>query len=122
MINDPMLTVWLRLICVLLVFFVLSVAIVSQPMRSKRINTDRVLYQSAKFVFLGAALPLYMYTKFFSILGAIGFWCALLGTACLSRQGHIRRCFYVLFGVYVVMLLIGIFGEIVMGLISMAHA
>ena len=122
MIKNPVLTVWLRLICVLLVFFVLSVAIVSQPIRSKIINTERVLYQSAKFVLLGPALPLYKYTKFFSILGAIGFWCALLGTACLSRQGHIRRCFYVLFGVYVVMLLIGIFGEIVMELISMAHA
>ena len=122
MIKNPILTVWLRLICVLIVFFILSVAMGSQPIRSKRINTERVLYQSAKFVLLGPALPLYKHTKFFSILGAIGFWCALLGTACLSRQGHIRRWFYVLFGVYVVMLLIGIFGEIVMGLISMAHA
>lgn len=122
MIKNPVLTVWLRLICVLLVFFVLSVVIGSQPIRSKTINTERVLHQSAKFVLLGPALPLFIYNKFFSILGAIGFWCALLGTACLSRQGHIRRWFYVLLGVYVVMTFIGIFREIVMGLISMAHA
>lgn len=122
MIKDPILTVWLRPICVLLVFFILSVAMGSQPIRSKTVNTGRVLNQSAKFVLLGPALPLFMYNKFFGILGAIGFWCALLGTACWSRQGRIRRWFYVLFGVYIVMTLIGMLGEIAMGLISMAHA
>ena len=122
MIKDPMLTVWLRLICLLLVFFMLGVAIWSQPIRSQTIDTKRVLYQSAKFVLLGPALPQFKYNKFKCILGAIGFWCAFLGTACLSRHGHIRRWFYVLFGVYVVMTTVFILREFVLGLIAMAGA
>ena len=121
MIKDPILTAWLRLICVLLVFFILNVAMLSEPIRSKTVNIERVLNQSAKLVLLGPALP-FMRNKFFGILGAIGFWCALLGTGCKSRQRRIRRWFYVLFAVYIVMTSIGMLGEIAMGLISMAHA
>lgn len=115
-------TVWLRLFCVLLIFFILSVTMGSRPIRSKTVNTGRVLKQSARFVLIGPALPLFTYNKTSGILGAIGFWCVLLGTACKSRQRRIRRWFYVLFAVYIVMTSIGMLGEIAMGLISMAHA
>ena len=121
-IKNPLLTVWLRLLCVLLVFFLLGMTMGSQPIRSQAINTGRVLKQSAGFVFIGPCLPLYTFNKTIGILGAIGFWCALLVTACRSRERRIRRWFYVLFTVYIVMTSIGILGEIAMGLISMAHA
>ena len=122
MIKDPILTVWLRLICVLLVFFILNVTMWSQPIRSKTINTGRVLKQSAELVFLGPALPLIMFNESFSILSAIGFWGALFGTACWSGQRRIRRWFYVLLGLYIVMTSIEMLRRIAMGLIAMAHA
>ena len=106
----------------LLIFFILSVALGSQPIRSQTVNTGRVLKQSAQFVFIGHALPLFTHNNTIGILGAIGFWCALLVTAWRSRQRRIRRWFYVLFTVYIVMTSIGMLGEIAMGLISMAHA
>ena len=111
MVKDPKLTVWLRLFFVLLVFFVLSVVLVTQTIRGNAIYIEKILYLSAKLIFLGPALVLFRHNELLATLGVIGFWGALVGTACLSRKGHIRRWFYVLLGVYAVMTSIGIFGE-----------
>ena len=106
----------------LLVFFILGVTMGSQPIRSQTVNTGLVLNQSIRFVFIGPALPLYTFNKAVGISGAVVFWCALLGTAFMSKERRIRRWFYMLFGIYIAMTFIGMFGELAMGLISMAHA
>ena len=122
MIKDPVLTVWLRLLCVLLIFFMVLVAMGSTPIRSRTITIGGVLKCSAVAVVTGPALPLFWHGKALGALGTILFWCALLGTAFRSRQRLGRRVFYVLLGVYIVMTSIGILGEVAMGLIAMAHA
>jgi hypothetical protein len=122
MIKDPVLTVWLRLLCVLLIFFMVLVAMGSVPIRSRSVDIRRVLERSAVAVVTGPALPLFWYGKAVGALGTILYWCVLLATAFQSRQRSARRVFYVLLGVYIVMTSIGILGEIAMGLIAMAHA
>jgi len=83
---------------------------------------NMVLVRSLEFVVIGPFLPLFWHAKYLSILLSIGFWCALLGTACGSRRDRVRRWFYVLFGVYIVLTFFGMVGEIAMGIIAMAHA
>ena len=122
MIKSPVLTVWLRLICASLIFFMLWVTMGSRPIRSPTVNVGRVLADSANPVFIGPVLPLLIAGKSVGTLGGILFWIALLGTAFWSRHRRIRRCFYVLFGVYIVMSFLGMAEALVMGLIAMAHA
>lgn len=122
MIKSPVLTVWLRLICASLIFFMLWVAMGSQPIRSPTVDIGRVLERSVVLVVKGPVLPLFWRGESLGTLGAIFFWCVLLGTAFWSRHRRTRRWFYVLFGVYIVMSFIGMIGEVAMGLIAMAHA
>lgn len=122
MIKNPVLTVWLRLICTLMIFFVFWVAMGSQPIRSSRVNMGRVLERSLTSVVKGPVLPFFLGGKIIGIPAAICFWTALMGTACLSRDKHIRRVFYVLFVMLIVMTLFGMVGEIAMGLVAMSHA
>ncbi len=122
MIKSPVLTVWLRLICALLIFFMLWVTMGSRPIRSPTVDIGRVLERSVVLVVKGPALPLFWRGKSLGTPGAILFWCALLGTAFWSRHRRTRRWFYVLLGVYIVMSSIGIIGQVAMELIAMAHA
>ncbi len=122
MIKNPVYTVWLRLVSTLLIFFMLGVAMGSTPIRSMTVNTIRVLGQSAAFVVKGPALLFFHISDILGVIVTSGFWLAILGTACGSREGRTRRWFYVLYGVFVVMTIFGMAGEIVMGLISMSHA
>jgi hypothetical protein len=122
MVKDPALTVWLRLISALLVFFMLWVAMGSRPIRSPEVDIGWVLERSAVLVVQGPSLPLFWRGKALGVIATIGFWCALLGTACGSRRNRTRRLFYVLYGVFIVMTVIGMVGELARGLIAMAHA
>jgi ribose/xylose/arabinose/galactoside ABC-type transport system permease subunit len=89
MIKDPRLTVWLRLACVLFVFFVLNVALASQPIRSQTINIGNVLIQSSEMVLLGPALPVFMFTQSFGIL--IGFGMDLIAMAMQDNERTNRK-------------------------------
>jgi D-alanyl-lipoteichoic acid acyltransferase DltB (MBOAT superfamily) len=122
MIKNPVLTVWLRLICALLVFFMFWVTMGSVPGRSRTVDIGRVLEHSVVLVLKGPVFPLFLRGNSLGIPAALLFWCALLGTACGSRKDRTRRWFYALFGVYVVMTSLGILGAIARGLMAMAHA
>ncbi|MDM8541977.1 hypothetical protein QUF90_12900 [Desulfococcaceae bacterium HSG9] len=123
MIKNPIITVWLRLCCVLILLFILAVAIQSSQGGRNPVNIERILSQSLLFVVNGHTL---LFSNWFGdIFGAVwsvGFWCALLGTAIQSSRDKVRRWFYQLFIFYIVMSLIGMSGAIVMGLIAAAHA
>ena len=55
MIKNPVVTVWLRLISVLLIFFMLMVALGSQPIRGNRADIGELLLRSMQFVIQGPA-------------------------------------------------------------------
>jgi Na+-transporting NADH:ubiquinone oxidoreductase subunit NqrB len=82
----------------------------------------RVLELSLVSVVKGPALPFFLGGKTIGALGTICVWTALIGTACWSRDKRIRRVFYVLFGMLIVMTLFGMVGQIAMGLVAMSHA
>ena len=115
-------TVWVRLICALLVLFMLAVYMGSRQIRSHKVNIGGVLEISAVLVVKGPVLPLFIRGKTIGILGATIFWTALLGTAWGSSHVHMRRLFYVLFGVFIVMTPIFMVLEVLRGGITMAHA
>jgi hypothetical protein len=122
MIKNPVMTVWLRLISVLLIFSMLMVALGSQPIRGNRVDSEELLLRSMQFVVQGPAIPLYWHFEPFAILVTIGFWIALFITAKGSISTRKRRWFYVLLSIYIVLTSIGLLGEIAMGLIAMSHA
>ena len=122
MTKNPVVTVWLRLLCVLLVFFMFWVTMGSQPIRSRTVDIGQVLIHSVLAVIAGPVLPLFWGGSFLGVPIVLFFWCALLITAFGSKDARTRRWFYVLFGVYIVLTSIGIIGTIGMGLIAMSHA
>ena len=122
MIKNPVLTVWLRLICALLVFFMFWVTMGSVPGRSRTVDIGRVLEHSVVLVLKGPVLPLFWFSNFLGIPPALLFWCALLGTACGSRKDRTRRWFYALFGVYIAIMSLVMLVAIAMGLMAMSHA
>jgi Na+-transporting NADH:ubiquinone oxidoreductase subunit NqrB len=105
-----------------MIFFMFWVAMGSRPIRSRTVNMGRVLERSLVSVVKGPALPFFLGGKTIGTLGTICFWTALIGTACWSRDKRIRRVFYVLFGMLIVMTLFGMVGQIAMGLVAMSHA
>lgn len=125
MIKNPLINVWLRLLCVLIIFFLLAIAIQSSPggRNPNPVNTERILSRGFSFVLTGHSL---LFSKLigdiFGALWSIGFWCALITTAIQSSKDNMRRWFYRLLILYIVMSLIGMFGTIAMGLIAGAHA
>jgi hypothetical protein len=121
-IKNPVKAVWLRLTAVLLVFFSLSMTLGSQPIRGNTVDGGELLLRSIEFVIKGPAILVYWQWEPLGILVTIGFWAALLATATRSSRVRKRRWFYVLLILYIVMTSIGLFGEIVMGIIAMSHA
>ncbi len=122
MIKDPFLIAWLRLGYTLLVFFLLALALGSEPIRGQAVDFGRILPQSAAFVAKGPALLLYRVGMPAGIIGAIAFWGALLAAAFQSRQPRPRRWFYLLLAAYIVLTAVALLGEMAMGLIAMSHA
>ena len=122
MVKDPRKTVWLRMFAVVLIFFVLNVTLASQPIRSQTVDLEKVLIRSAGMVFLGPALPIFNITQVLGFLAAVGFWCALIGTAWGSKDRRLRWWSYGLLAVYIVMASLGILVSFAALLISMAHA
>jgi hypothetical protein len=122
MIKSPVITVWLRLTSVLLIFFMLIIALGSQPIRGNRVDIGELLLRSIQFVVKGPVIPLYWRWQALAILVTIGFWIALFVTAKGSISTRKRRWFYVLLSIYIVMTFFGLLGEIGMGMIAMSHA
>ena len=122
MIKNPVMTVWLRLISVLLIFFMLMIAMGSQPIRGNRVDIGELLLRSLQFVAKGPAIPFYWHFEPLAIVVNIGFWIALFFTAKGSISTRKRRWFYVLLSIYIVITFVGLFGEIAMGMIAMSHA
>jgi hypothetical protein len=122
MIKNPVMTVWLRLTSVLLIFFMLIIALGSQPIRGNRVDIGELLLRSMQFIVKGPAIPLYWKWQSLAILVTIGFWIALFVTAKGSISTRKRRWFYVLLSIYIILTSIGLFGEIGMGMIAMSHA
>ena len=121
-VKNPVKSVWLRLTAVLLVFFTLVMTLGIQPIRGNTVDGGELLLRSIEFVIKGPAIPVYWQCEPLGILVTIGFWTGLLSTATGSSRVRKRRWFYVLLSLYIVMTSIGLFGEIVMGMIAMSHA
>ena len=122
MIKNPVWTAWSRLLATALILFMLGVAFGSQPIRSQTVDVEQVFTQSALLVFQCPALPLFWFGEALATVVAVGFWCALSGTAAGSGEMGTRRWFYVLFGIFVFMAAIGMLGNYAMGMIAMARA
>jgi len=122
MIKNPVMTVWLRLISALLIFFMLIIALGSHPIRGNRVDIGELLLRSMQFVVKGPAIPFYWHFELLAVIVNIGFWIATFFTAKGSISTKKRRWFYVLLSIYIVMTSIGLLGEITMGLIAMSHA
>ena len=122
MIKNPVLTAWLRLICTVMIFCMFWVAMGSQPIRSRKVDVGRVLERSLVCVVKGPASPFYLGGNVIGIPATILFWTALMGAPSGSRDKNIRRVFYVLLGMMIVITLFGTLREIAMGLVAMSHA
>ena len=122
MIKNPVLTAWLRLICTVMIFFMFWVAMGSQPIRSRTVDVGRVIERSLVRVIKGPASPFYLGGNVTGVPATILFWIALMVTASGSRDKNIRRVFYVLLVIMIVMTLFGTLTAIAMGLIAMSHA
>ena len=122
MIKNPVMTVWLRLISVLLIFFMVMIALGSQPIRGSRVEIGELLFRSMQFVVKVPAIPFYWHSEPLAVVVNIGFWVAVFFTAKESISTKKRRWFYVLLSTYILMTSIGLLGEIAMGLIAMSHA
>ena len=94
----------------------------SQPIRSRKVDIGKVLERSLVCVARGPASPFYLGGNVIGVPATVLFWIALMGTASGSRDKKIRRVFYVLLGMMIVMTLFGMLKEIAMGLIAMSHA
>ena len=92
-------TVWVRLICALLVLFMLAVYMGSRQIRSHKVNIGGVLEISAVLVVKGTVLPLFIRGKTIGILGeppyfGLRYWgqpgaavmsiCAVCSMSCLE--------------------------------------
>ena len=115
-------TDWFRLISTLSIFFMLSVTMGSQPIRSKTVDIGDVLLRSVEFILIGPGLVFYIVSEEFAVIISIVFWLLIIKTALLSSDVHQRRWFYGLLGIYIVSTILGLLVSIGMGLVAMAHA
>lgn len=115
-------TVWFRLISTLSIFFMMSVAMRSQPVRSRTVDIGQVLADSIKFVLIGPGSLFYQASNAFGVFISIVFWLLLIKTALGSRDVRPRRWFYGLLGMYIVLTFLEFGASIALGLVAMAGA
>lgn len=120
--KRPVWTVWFRLISTLSIFFMMALTMHSTPIRGNRFDSGEVIVRCIKVVLIGPGLMFYRSWEAFGVLFAAVYWLLLLGTAYRSNDDGMRRRFYKLLAVYIVMTLIGGGGAIGLGLIAMAGA
>ncbi len=119
--KGSVLTALFRLFSTLSIFFMMSVVMGSQPIRSRTLDVGKVLAQSLELVIIGPGLLFYLVFEPVGVFISIVFWLLIIISLGGSNVG-IRRGFYWLLGVYVVMTLLGLFASIGMGLVAMAGA
>jgi hypothetical protein len=114
-------TALFRLLSTLSIFFMVSVVMGSQPIRSRTLDVGKVIAQSLELVIIGPGLLFYLVFEPVGVFISIAFWLLVIISLAGSNAG-VRRGFYWLLGVYVVMTLLGLFASIGMGLVAMAGA
>jgi hypothetical protein len=114
-------TALFRLFSILSIFFMMSFAMGSQPIRNRTVDVGKVLAQSFEWVIIGPGLLFYPSSKSVGASISMVFWLLLILRLGSSNAG-VRRGFYWLLGVYVVMTVLGMFAMIGMGLVAMAGA
>lgn len=119
--KGSVLTALFRLFSTLSIFFMMSVVMGSQPIRSRTLDVGKVLAQSLELVIIGPGLLFYLVSEAIGVFISIAYWLLLIISLGGSNVG-IRRGFYWLLGVYVVMTLLGLFASIGMGFVAMAGA
>jgi hypothetical protein len=98
------------------IFFMVYVVFGSRPMRGPSVSGGRILLNSTSWLFKGPTFLLFRcFGEPIGMIGTVFFWMAFLGTASCSRHEPTRRWFYVLYGVFIAMSLLGTIESIASG-------